>query len=60
MTTYVWRTVRDNRVREEHEDREGESYTWTDPPDDGHPAKRLTAGATPSLIFQISSLSGHD
>ncbi|TXH57102.1 MAG: hypothetical protein E6Q97_05015 [Desulfurellales bacterium] len=28
-------------MREEHEDREGESYTWTDPPEDGHPGEAV-------------------
>lgn len=41
VTTYVWRTVRDNRVREDHEDREGESFAWADPPDDGHPGEAI-------------------
>lgn len=38
---YTWRTVRDNRVRELHEERDGEPFDWDDPPDettdDGHP-----------------------
>lgn len=38
---YRWRTVRDNRVREEHVHREGEVFDWSSPPneteDDGHP-----------------------
>lgn len=34
---YVWRTASDNRVRPEHEDREGEPFKWADPPADGHP-----------------------
>lgn len=27
--TYIWATVKDNRVRPEHEDREGVEYAWT-------------------------------
>lgn len=34
---YVWRTAEDERVRPEHEDRDGEQFDWTDPPEDGHP-----------------------
>jgi len=38
---YRWRTVKDNRVRDEHVHREGEIFSWDDPPsetpDDGHP-----------------------
>lgn len=38
---YVWRTVNDNRVREEHEVREGKSFLWSDPPEDGHPGEAI-------------------
>lgn len=31
---YTWRTAGDNRVREEHAEREGEVYSWDDPPED--------------------------
>lgn len=34
---YIWRTAGDDRVREEHEDRDGEVFSWSDPPEDGHP-----------------------
>lgn len=30
---FVWRTMQDNRVRSEHEDREGQVYDYDDPPD---------------------------
>lgn len=39
VTRYVWRTARDNRVREEHEMLEGESFSWDDPPSEGHPGE---------------------
>lgn len=38
---YIWRTSNDNRVREEHEQREGERYTWESPPEDGHPGEPI-------------------
>lgn len=34
---YTWRTMRDERVREEHQLLEGESFAWDDAPDEGHP-----------------------
>lgn len=37
VVRYRWRTVGDNRVREEHHVREGQSFDWSLPPDDGHP-----------------------
>lgn len=39
ITGYFWRGVLDNRERAEHEDREGQRFTWDDPPDDGHPGE---------------------
>lgn len=41
VSAYIWRTVRDNRVRSEHDEREGERYTWDDPPEDGHPGEPI-------------------
>ena len=36
---FTWRTVRDNRVRAEHEERDGEIYTWQAPPDGETPGE---------------------
>jgi len=41
VTRYVWRTVRDNRVREEHEALDGDSIAWNSPPSDGHPGEAV-------------------
>jgi SPP1 gp7 family putative phage head morphogenesis protein len=41
LGAYLWRTMRDNRVRDEHETRDGERYTWDDPPEDGHPGEAI-------------------
>lgn len=38
---YFWRTSSDNRVRPEHEEREGERFAWNDPPEDGHPGEAV-------------------
>ena len=35
--TYIWHTVGDNRVRSSHADRDGKTFSWTDPPEGGHP-----------------------
>lgn len=32
---YIWRSVEDERVRPEHEDFDGNTYSWDDPPGDG-------------------------
>lgn len=34
ISKYTWRTTGDNRVREEHAERDGEVYSWDDPPSD--------------------------
>ena len=41
VTRYVWRTVRDNRVREEHEALDGDSIAWDSPPAEGHPGEAV-------------------
>ena len=37
ITSYIWRTSMDERVRDEHAEREGQEFEWCAPPDDGHP-----------------------
>lgn len=34
---YLWRTRRDDRVRKLHREREGKTFSWDNPPSDGHP-----------------------
>lgn len=36
---FTWRTMHDNRVREEHEDRDGETYAWNAPPEGETPGE---------------------
>lgn len=37
---YIWRTVRDARVRDSHADKEGRIFSWDKPPSDtGHPGE---------------------
>ena len=37
VKSYIWRTMRDDRVRPEHRAREGKKFDWDKPPADGHP-----------------------
>lgn len=39
LTSFVWRTMNDERVRPEHEARDGETYDWSDPPDGETPGE---------------------
>lgn len=41
VTRYIWRTSRDARVRPEHAAREGKIFSWSRPPDDGHPGQPI-------------------
>ncbi len=36
---YVWRCVGDERTRSEHEERDGEVFSWDEPPEGGHPGE---------------------
>lgn len=38
---YRWRTSQDERVRPAHRAREGEIFSWDDPPSDGHPGEPI-------------------
>lgn len=38
---YRWRTLGDNRVRTEHQRREGQIFRWDRPPADGHPGQPI-------------------
>lgn len=40
-TRYIWRTMNDERVRDEHSEREGQSFAWDDPPEDGNPGEPI-------------------
>ncbi len=36
---YIWRTVQDDKVRGAHAAREGKTFSWTNPPNGGHPGE---------------------
>lgn len=38
---YRWITMNDERVRPEHEERDGEIFEWNNPPFDGHPGEPI-------------------
>jgi SPP1 gp7 family putative phage head morphogenesis protein len=41
IRSYTWRGAMDERERDEHVAREGQVYSWDDPPDDGHPGQPI-------------------
>jgi len=41
VSSYVWRTMGDNRVRPRHTAREGKVFFWNNPPSGGHPGSEV-------------------
>lgn len=47
LDKYIWRTSRDERVRNSHLDKEGKIFSWDDPPfDTGHPGQDIQCRCT--------------
>lgn len=52
ITQYVWSTAHDERVRESHAIKEGETFSWDDPPDDtGHPGEDINCRCVALPVF---------
>lgn len=49
---YVWETSLDERVRPEHEARHGKTFSWKDPPSDGHPGEAINCRCIAIGIFE--------
>ena len=59
VTHYVWRTSLDERVREEHRHREGEQFSWDNPPEDGHPGNPINCRCSAEAVFHdLEDLKG--
>lgn len=41
VAEYVWSTSQDERVRSEHAERDGRTFSWDEPPEDGHPGEPI-------------------
>jgi len=48
---YIWHTAMDERVRPEHADREGDAFSWDDPPEDGHPGEPINCRCWAEPVF---------
>lgn len=44
VTRYIWRSVQDERVRNAHDEFDGNTYSWDDPPGDGSPQEGTHPG----------------
>lgn len=52
IAEYIWRTMRDDRVRKEHREREGKRFRWSDPPQDGHPGEPINCRCHAEAVFR--------
>lgn len=52
LTRFVWRTAGDERVRDEHVDRDGEVYEYDDPPDGELPGEPINCRCTAEPVFE--------
>lgn len=50
---FIWRTSNDNRVREEHEELEGQTFSYDDPPSEGLPGEPIQCRCYAEPIFDI-------
>jgi SPP1 gp7 family putative phage head morphogenesis protein len=60
ITSFIWRTARDNRVREEHQALDGQEFTWDKPPAEGIPGFQINCRcqAEPVLKPLIEAVTG--
>lgn len=56
IVEYVWRTSRDQRVRDAHADREGKRYRWDQPPGDGHPGHPVQCRCVAEAVLDTANL----
>jgi len=49
---YEWSTINDARVREEHVAREGSIFSWSSPPEGGHPGEDYNCRCVAIPIFE--------
>lgn len=58
VTSFVWRTMNDNRVRDEHELLDGKTFSWDDLPAEGQPGEAINCRCFADPI--IDELAGED
>jgi SPP1 gp7 family putative phage head morphogenesis protein len=52
ISRFVWRTMQDERVREEHEALDGEEFSWDDPPGEGIPGEPIQCRCTAEPVLE--------
>jgi SPP1 gp7 family putative phage head morphogenesis protein len=56
VTSYIWSTRRDSRVRQKHREREGKVFRWDNPPDDGHPGWPVRCRCTSTPLYDTDKV----
>ncbi|MFH4293788.1 minor capsid protein, partial [Acinetobacter baumannii] len=46
VETYTWQTAKDERVRPDHQYKQGKTFRWDSPPDGGHPGQPIRCRCT--------------
>lgn len=54
VTSYIWSTSRDKRVRPAHRAREGQTFRWDSPPSDGHPGRAVRCRCVARPILDLT------
>ena len=49
---YIWSTMKDSRVRPTHRMREGKTFSWNNPPSDGHPGMAIRCRCKAKPVFE--------
>lgn len=53
ITHYQWSTSQDERVRDEHAELDGQTFSWSDPPDEGHPGHAVQCRCVALPVFNL-------
>lgn len=56
ITKYEWSTSGDERVREEHAALDGKTFSWDDPPAEGHPGQSINCRCTALPVIEFEGL----
>lgn len=57
INQYIWRTSEDKRVRPRHQARDGETFSWDNPPPDGHPGIPVSCRCVALPIIDTDNLN---
>jgi SPP1 gp7 family putative phage head morphogenesis protein len=56
VTSYIWSTSRDRRVRPLHQQREGQRFRWDSPPSDGHPGQPVRCRCIARAVLDLDEV----